>query len=123
MSFDRIIRPDNPEAQVSENTIAGWLPGTITYIEPVTSGEGLGRIRCKCDLLSGNTDVPNAWDGYVWVLEDSVLNGKSGGSHKPLHIGSQVALIPMLGDPTQLLMIGAIHSREDRPDPDRKSVV
>ena len=117
MTFDRIFRGDFAESQVSENTISGWLPGTITHIEPVASGEGLGRIRCKCDLLSGTTDLPNAWDGYVWVMEDFVNNGKPGGSHKALQVGTQVALVAMMGDPTQLLMIGCIHSREDRPDP------
>ncbi|NJR40566.1 MAG: hypothetical protein HC781_19195, partial [Leptolyngbyaceae cyanobacterium CSU_1_4] len=56
-------------------------------------------------------------DGWVWVLEDFVTNEGIGGSHKFLEAGSQIVLIPMLGNPQQLLMIGCIHSRRDRPNP------
>ena len=120
MSFNKVITPDRHEDQTPEaltGAIVGWLPGIITFIEPSAHGEALGRVRCKCDLLSPNQNLPNSWDGYVWVLEESVVNGDQGGAHRPLQVGTQVALLPMMGDPTQLLMMGCLHSKEDRPNP------
>jgi hypothetical protein len=120
MSFNRVITPDRHEDQTVEaqtGGIVGWLPGIITAIEPAAYGESLGRIRCKSDLISPGQNLPNSWDGYVWVLADFVVNGEQGGSHRPLQVGTQVALLPMMGDPTQLLMLGCLHSRSDRPNP------
>jgi hypothetical protein len=118
--FSKVFTPDRHEDQTPESltgAIVGWLPGIITYIEPSEYGEALGRIRCKCDLISPGENLPNSWDGYVWVLEESVVNGEQGGAHRPLQVGTQVALLPMMGDPTQLLMMGCLHSKEDRPNP------
>ena len=120
MSLEHITHPGIPERQTSEwqnGTIVGWIPAKISKIESSSDPEGLGRVRVQCDLISRSSDLPNGWDGWVWVLEESVVNGAQGGAHRPLNVGAQVALLPMFGNPKYMLMLGAIHSRVDRPNP------
>ncbi|MBW4514568.1 MAG: hypothetical protein KME11_05025 [Timaviella obliquedivisa GSE-PSE-MK23-08B] len=121
MSIDRLLRPNLIESHTQEwkdGTVPGWIPGILTGIEnDDIDPEGLGRIKVKCDLISATDNLPNGWDGWVWVLEDFVNNSGVGGSHRLLQAGTQIALLPMLGNPQQLLMLGCLHSRIDRPNP------
>lgn len=120
MSFEKLVRPDLPEAhtpQAQQGLISGWIPAILNRIESSDDPEGLGRVQVQCDLLATNQTLPNAWDGWVWVLEDYVCNGKEGGAHRFLQAGSQVALLPMFGNAKYMLMLGALHSRVDKPNP------
>lgn len=121
MSFERLIRPDMPEAQTSQHNlggaVVGWLPAIISKIESSDDPEGLGRIRAQCDFMSPSADLPNSWNGWIWVGETYTNNGKPGGSHRPIQEGSLAALLPMNGDATQMLFLYAIHNKEDRPNP------
>jgi hypothetical protein len=120
MSFEKLVRPDLPEAhtpQAQQGLISGWVPAILNRIESSDDPEGLGRVKVQCDLLAINQTLPNSWDGMVWVLEEYVCNGKEGGAHRYLQPGSQVALLPMFGNPKYMLMLGALHSRVDKPNP------
>lgn len=121
MAIDRILQPDQPEARnlfEDYGVMAGWIPGLLRNIEDdAIDPEGLGRIKVTCNLFSALEEMPNDYAGWVYVLEDYVNNGKMGGSHRSLQLGSQIVLLPMQGDLTKLLMLGCIHSRTDRPNP------
>jgi uncharacterized protein involved in type VI secretion and phage assembly len=117
-SLSRIFTPERPEGlatHLEEGFIIGWVPGEITSID---DPEKLGRIRVRCDLIQQDTDLPNANDGWVWVLEEFVANAVPGGTHRLLKVGTQVALLPMMGDPRQMILLGCIPSRIDRPWPE-----
>jgi hypothetical protein len=118
MSFESAFDPENPRNQAThlkEGFVMGWVPGTITSIDDL---EKINRVRVKCPLLDENSDLPNNEDYYVWVMEEFTESEVAGGSYRNLRVGSQVALLPMLGDPTQMLLIGCLNSRVDRPHPD-----
>jgi hypothetical protein len=118
MNFKSAFYPEDPRnkaTHVNEGFIMGWVPGIITSIEDT---EGIGRIRAKCPIFDESKDIPNGEDYYIWVCEEFTENGVKGGTHRMLKLGTQVALIPMFGDPTQMLMIGCLPNREDRPHPD-----
>lgn len=93
----------------------GWVPAEIVSLN---DPEKIGRIQVRCPLLSETSTLPNEEDSWVWVTEMFTGNGIPGGSQSPLTLGSLVALIPMLGDPTKMLMFGCIANRSDRPHPD-----
>lgn len=93
----------------------GWVPGEITSLDDPAK---LGRVRVRCDLIQPDTDLPNSTDGWVWVSERFVNNAIPGGSHRLLKVGTQVALLPMLGDPRYMLLVDCIPSRIDTPHPD-----
>lgn len=93
----------------------GWVPGEITSLD---DPEKIGRVRVRCDVIAPNTDLPNNNDGWVWVMEEFVANATPGGTHRLLKVGAQVALLPMFGDPRQMILLGCIPSRVDRPHPE-----
>lgn len=121
MTFDHFLRPDLPEARSPEWThglVMGLIPAVLTGIETgdEVDHEGLGRIRVRCDLISPVADLPNSYNGLVWVLEDFVTNGREGGAHRFLEPGSQIVLGSLFGNPQQMVLLGCIHSRIDRPN-------
>lgn len=118
MTINRLLRPELPEGRAThlqEGFIMGWVPGEISSLD---DPEKIGRVRVRCDILHENKDLPNNDDGWVWVMEPFTSNGIPGGSHTFLQVGSQVALIPMFGDPKQMLLIGCLANRVDRPHPE-----
>jgi hypothetical protein len=117
-TFDSALNPydvTNRNTPLQQNVIPGWIPGEIV---DVADEHGIGRVKVRSELLAPNTTLPNAENAYVVVMEDFVTNNALGGSHRFLQRGSQVALLPMLGDPTQLLLLGCIPSIVDRPSPE-----
>jgi len=117
-TFDATIRPYTPQARAThfeQNAIPGWIPATIESIEDENN---LGRIRVTSELIEPNTTLANWDDGSILVLEDFTSNNSKGGSHRFLQGGSQVALLPMMGNPNCLLMLGCIHSIVDQPSPE-----
>lgn len=117
-SIDRLTHPDQISRRAThlqEGFIIGWVPGEITDLN---DPEKIGRIRVRCDLIQPDTDLPNESDGWSWVLEDFVCNAAPGGTHRLLKVGTQVALLPMMGDARQMLILGCIPSRVDKPHPD-----
>jgi hypothetical protein len=117
-TFDEVLRPDAPAARAThlqQNFVMGWIPGEI---DNVADPNGIGRIKIRSDLLQDNTVIPNAEDCQVYVLEEFTSTNSRGGAYRFLENGGQVALLPMLGDPTQLLMIGCIYSVVDQPSPE-----
>lgn len=118
VSLEKFLRPDFPEGrstELAEGKIMGWVPGEISSLD---DPEKLGRVKVRCDLIQQDEDLPNHNDGWVWVLESFVVNAQAGGSHRLLKVGAQCALLPMLGDPRQMLLLGCIPSRVDRPSPE-----
>lgn len=114
-SLNKLVRPELPEGRAShleEGFITGWVPGEITSLD---DPEKIGRVRVRADLIQQNNDLPNVNDGWVWVLEEFVNNAMPGGTHRLLKVGTQVALLPMMGDPRQMLLLGCLPSRVDRP--------
>jgi hypothetical protein len=115
MSFESIFKTDTVESHAThlkEGFIMGWVPGIITDLR---DPEMIGRVKVRCDLLAENVDLPNENDGWVWVTEEFCLANRSGGTHRMLEVGTQVAMIPMMGDARQMLIIGCLPSRVDRP--------
>lgn len=113
-SLNSVFRPELPEGRAQEGKIMGWLPGEIISLN---DPEKHGRVQVRCDMIAKDVVWPNANDGWCWVLEDYTLPTETGGAHKMLKVGSQVAMVPMMGDPRQMLIIGCIHSRRDMPSP------
>lgn len=117
MSLNSFINPEFLEKQAThldEGFLIGWIPGIITSIEDL---EKTGRVRCSIPLFTESKNVPNAEDSMVWVLEDYTVPESYGGSHRKLEVGSQVALLPLMGNPTEFILIGCIPNRKDRPHP------
>lgn len=115
MSFESKIAPDKVQAtHIKEGFLMGWIPGVIVSLD---DPEKIGRVQVKCSLLS-ESNMPNQEDSWVWVGEEFTANGVPGGSQRPLALGSLVALIPMMGDPRQLLLFCCLPNRQDRPHPD-----
>lgn len=115
MSFESIFKTDTVESHAThlkEGFLMGWIPGIITDLR---DPEMIGRVKVRCDLLAENVDLPNENDGWVWVTEEFCLANRSGGTHRMLEVGTQVAMIPMMGDARQMLIIGCLPSRVDRP--------
>lgn len=117
-TFDSVLQPTSPQARaphLQNNLVIGWIPATIRVIEDENK---LGRIEIESELIAPNTILPSWDDGKVLVLEDFTSTNSQGGSHRFLQNGAQVALLPMMGDPTRLLMLGCIHSIVDQPSPE-----
>jgi hypothetical protein len=117
-TIDEVLRPDVPTARAThlqQNFVMGWIPGEI---DSVSDPGGIGRIKIRSDLLKDNTIIPNGEDCHVYVTEEFTSTNSRGGAFRFLQNGAQVALIPMLGDPTQLLMIGCVYSVVDQPSPE-----
>lgn len=117
-NITNLVAPERPEGRAShleQGFVIGWVPGEITSLD---DPEKIGRVKVRCDLIHQDTDLPNANDGWVWVLEEFVANATPGGTHRLLKIGAQVALLPMLGDPRQMILLGCIPSRIDQPHPE-----
>lgn len=115
MSFESIFKTDTVESHAThlkEGFLMGWIPGIITDLR---DPEMIGRVKVRCDLLAENVDLPNENDGWVWVTEEFCLANRPGGTHRMLEVGTQVAMIPMMGDARQMLIIGCLPSRVDRP--------
>jgi hypothetical protein len=115
MSFESIFKTDTVESHAThlkEGFMMGWVPGIITDLR---DPEMIGRVKVRCDLLAENVDLPNENDGWVWVTEEFCLANRPGGTHRMLEVGTQVAMIPMMGDARQMLIIGCLPSRVDRP--------
>jgi len=116
-SFDRLLRPEfasGKATHLQEGFVMGWVPGIITSLE---DPGGLQRIKCTCNLIDSSTNLPNAEDAMVWVLKGFTTNAIPGGSEVPLEVGCQVALLPMFGDPRQMLLLGCLNSQIDKPHP------
>lgn len=93
----------------------GCIPGIITSVNDV---EKLGRVKVRVDLIDPTTNLPNASDGYAWVGEEFVCNAQSGGAHRLLKEGTQCFLIPIMGKPTQWVLLACVNSRVDPPHPE-----
>jgi hypothetical protein len=114
-SLDRVFRPSLTEkygSHLQEGFIIGWIPGIVTSLD---DPEKLGRVQCTCPLIDEGLNMPNIDGQWCWVAESFTVSDGEGGSISPLQIGSQVRLEAMMGDPRYLTVIGALHSRIDRP--------
>lgn len=108
--FAKITDPVNPKSYSQK--IIGWLPGLILSLD---DPEKLGRVQVTCPLIEPNVPLPNDSDGWVPVVTPYALNNRDGGMLFPLEVGTQVVLLPMMGDINHLCVIGCFHSRVDRP--------
>ncbi|QLE46558.1 hypothetical protein FD723_40815 (plasmid) [Nostoc sp. C052] len=118
VSLEKLARPDLVEGRFSnfqENVIPGWIPAEITSID---DPKKLGRVKVRSDLIAENVDLPNDDDGWVWTGENYTVNAATGGSHRLLTVGSQVAVMGMLGDPRKLILIACIPNFVDPPSPE-----
>jgi hypothetical protein len=100
---------------VREGYLLGVFPGVVTANN---DPEGIGRVRVQSPLIEENVDLPNDADGWIPVMEEFVVNANYGGSHRLIPLGAQVVLTAMGGDPTQLVVLGCLPSRVDRPHPE-----
>lgn len=117
-TISTVFTPERPEGRAShqeQGFIMGWIPGEISSLD---DPEKIGRVKVRCDIIEQDTDLPNSTDGWCWVMEEFVNNAVQGGTHRLLKVGAQVALLPMFGDPRQMLLLGCIPSRVDRPHPE-----
>jgi hypothetical protein len=118
VSLEKLARPDLPEGRFSafqEGVIPGWIPAEITSID---DPKKLGRVKVRSDLIAENVDLPNDDDGWVWVGENYTVNAASGGTHRLLTVGSQIAVMGMLGDPRKLILLCCIPNFIDPPSPE-----
>ena len=106
--------PESLNTPLAQGLIVGWIPGEITDLR---DPEGLGRIQVRSDVIAEDVNLPNS-SGMATVMEEFVCNAQPGGAHKFLQVGTQVAMLPMLGSASQLLIIGCLPSRVDRPHPE-----
>lgn len=118
MSLESFTHPESLTAgatHIKEGYVMGCVPGIITSVNDL---ELLGRISVKVDLIDSTTNLPTEAQGYAWVTEDYVCANQPGGSHRLLTTDSQCFLIPILGLPTQWVLIGCVNSRVEPPSPE-----
>jgi hypothetical protein len=118
VSLEKFTRPDFVEGRntnFSEGVIPGWIPGKITSID---DPKKIGRVKVESPLIEENVNNPNDDDGWVWVGESYTVNSAAGGSHRLLTVGSQVAVMGMLGDPTKLILLACIPNFVEPPSPE-----
>lgn len=118
MSLERATLPENPTSyatHLKEGYIMGVVPAEITNINDPLK---LGRIRCRCDLIDPNTELPNGEDGWIPTGEEFTVVEGAGGSHAMLAVGAQVILAPILGKMDNWLYIKCLNSKIDRPSPE-----
>jgi hypothetical protein len=118
VSLEKLARPDFIEGRftdLNEGRIMGGIPAEITSLD---DPEKIGRIQVCCPLIDANANLPNGEDGWVHVIELFTNNATPGGDHRLLHVGSQVILLPILGHPNQMILLGCIPNRIDRPSPE-----
>ena len=115
MNFARNFNPDAPEGfatHLKEGFLMGWIPGIII---DVNDPEKLNRVKVEVDLIEPNRPWPNANDGWVSFMESCAIPMGTGGSTSHKLVGARVVLLPMMGSPTNLIAIGFLHNRSDRP--------
>jgi len=115
MNFARNFDPDAPEGfatHLKEGYVIGLLPGIVI---DVNDPEKLNRVRVEIDLIEPNTPWPNANDGWVSFIEPSVIPRGTGGHVSYKLVGARVMLAPIMGSPTNLVALGFLHNRADRP--------
>jgi hypothetical protein len=61
--------------------------------------------------------LPNDADGWIPVVESYTNNAVAGGSHRQINPGTEVVMSAIMGDPRQMIVIGCIPNRSDRPHP------
>lgn len=118
MSFDQLVRPTFAESRntaLQEGFLYGLIPGLITSVD---DPERIGRVKVECPVIEQGVNLPNGNDGWIPVVEPFVVNGMSGGTHSFLQVGSQVVMAALFGDPRQMVVVGCLPSRIDRPHPD-----
>lgn len=118
MSLESFTHPDHLTAQathIREGYIMGAVPGIITSIDDL---ESLGRVTVKVNLIDPTTNLPSASYGYAWVIEDFVCANQAGGAHRFLEGDAQCFLIPLLGLPTQWVLLGCVNSYAEPPSPE-----
>jgi|GEM_PF-2979695 hypothetical protein len=118
VSLEKFVRPDFAEGRftdLNEGRIMGGIPAEITSLD---DPEKIGRIQVCCPLIDDTANLPNGEDGWVHVIELFTNNATPGGDHRLLHLGSQVILLPILGHPNQMILLGCIPNRVDRPSPE-----
>lgn len=118
MSFDQLIRPTFAEARstsLQEGFLFGLIPGVVTRVD---DPEQIGRVQVECPVIEPGVNLPNSNDGWIPVMESFVVNGTTGGSHSFVQVGSQVVMSCLFGDPRQMIVVGCLPSRVDRPHPD-----
>jgi hypothetical protein len=118
MTIESLVNPEMPESiatHLKEGFIMGWIVGFITDINDV---DKLGRVKCKVPFFDENKNTPNGTDYYVWVGERFTVANAPGGSHRLLENDTMVVLLPMMGDPTQLIVIDCIPNKKDPPHPE-----
>jgi hypothetical protein len=118
VTLEKLARPDFVEGRftdLNEGRVPGGLPAEITSLD---DPEKIGRIQVCCPLIDANANLPNGDDGWVHVIELFTNNATPGGDHRLLHVGSQVILLPILGFPNQMVLLGCIPNRVDRPSPE-----
>lgn len=115
MNLARNFNPDAPEGfatHLKEGFLMGWIPGIII---DVNDPEKLNRVKVEVDLIEPNRPWPNANDGWVSFMESCAIPMGTGGSVSHKLVGARVVLLPMMGSPTNLIAIGFLHNRSDRP--------
>lgn len=118
MSFDQLVRPTFAEARstsLQEGFLFGLIPGVVTRVD---DPERIGRVQVECPVIEPGINLPNSNDGWIPVMESFVVNGATGGSHSFVQVGSQVLMACLFGDPRQMIVVGCLPSRVDRPHPD-----
>lgn len=115
--FDRIARPDRPEGQntaMTEGQVIGWLPAVVTDTNDPT---GLNRVKVRCDLIDPEKNLPNGVDGWLPVGQLTTGGDYGGvGTIRRLPMGAQVAILAMMGDPTQFMVAWCIPNRFEPPN-------
>lgn len=118
VSLEKLARPDFIEGRftdLNEGRLMGGLPAEILSIN---DPEKIGRIQVCCPLIDENAPLPNGEDGWIQVIELFTNNATPGGDHRLLHVGSQVILLPIMGFMNQMVLLGCIPNRIDRPSPE-----
>ncbi len=118
MSFDQLVRPTFAEARntaLQEGYLYGLVPGLVTNVD---DPERIGRVQVECPIVEQGVNLPNSNDGWIPVMESFVVNSTTGGNHSFIQVGSQVVMACLFGDPRQMIVVGCLPSRVDRPHPD-----
>ena len=111
------LHPSAPEARathLSEGFVHSLVPGIV---EDTNDPEGIGRVRVKAPLLDDSSFLPNDSDGWIPVVELFTNNSIPGGSHRQINPGTEVVMAALMGDPRQMVVLGCIPNRSDRPHP------
>ena len=113
MSVKSLFDPKNPDSY--GDRLNGLFVG---YVLSVNDPEGLGRVQVCCPIIKPDVPLPNDCDGWIPISTDSTVMDGFGGTTRPISIGTQCTLLPVMGLPESWVVDKFLFSRHSPPHPE-----